>query len=130
MSNRHQRRADLAAFRKDASRQLLTFLVEPADRRLRTAPLLQQTASRWVDAVETRVRHCIVCSAWITSKHDIGAVLLATAITRNPSSVGCCGVCRECWHADLPPCALDRACEVALAEAIPNGRLKPLAARR
>ncbi len=61
MSNRAQRRADLHEFRR--GRELLTFLVEPDDRRLRTAPLLAQTSDRSLDLLTKRVRHCIVCAA-------------------------------------------------------------------
>ncbi|MBA4033545.1 MAG: hypothetical protein C0480_02920 [Bradyrhizobium sp.] len=53
----------------------MTFLIEPSDHRLRTAPLLAQTADRWLDALTSRVRHCIVCSTWLQpSERRRGAV--------------------------------------------------------
>lgn len=127
MSNRAQRRADLHDFRR--GRELLTFLVEPNDRRLRNAPLLAQTADRWIELLSMRVRHCIVCSEWLHDKRSVGAVLLATQADIQPTSASCCGVCRDCWSAGLPGEALDRAAEQALREALP-GRLKPMRAPR
>jgi hypothetical protein len=57
---RHERRADIARFRRDASRRdLQTFLVEPDDRLLASAPLLQRAAQHWLDALSVRCRHCI-----------------------------------------------------------------------
>ena len=127
MSNRAQRRADLHEFRR--GRELLTFLVEPDDRRLRTAPLLAQTSDRWLDLLTKRVRHCIVCAAWLHDRRNVGALLLATQADRAPTSASACGVCRECWDAELPMDALERACEQALRLALP-GRLEPMRARR
>jgi len=128
MSNRAQRRADLHDFRR--GRELLTFLVEPDDQRLRTAPLLAQTADRWLDLLTKRVRFCIVCSSWLPGRQNVGAVLLATQADIRPTSASCCGVCRECWDAELPMEALERASEQALREAFPGGRLAPMGARR
>ncbi|MGY8633831.1 hypothetical protein RAD15_15245 [Bradyrhizobium sp. 14AA] len=127
---RHERRADLARFRRDASRRdLLTFLVEPDDARLSKAPLLQRTASNWLDALSTRVRHCIVCSSWLVDRQHVGALLLATSATVRPTSASACGVCRECWSADLGLEVLERAATTALQAAVPKGVFAPLSTR-
>jgi hypothetical protein len=128
---RHERRVDLARFRKDASRRdLLTFLIPPDDAALSTAPLLQRTAQNWLNAIPTRVRHCIICSSWIMNRQSVGALLLATPATVRPTSASACVICRECWDADLPIVAQERAAERVLQEALPGGRLEPLDTRR
>ena len=66
------RRVDLARFRRDASRRdLLTFLVPPDDAALATAPLLQRTARNWIGLLDQRIRHCIICSAWIVNRMSV-----------------------------------------------------------
>jgi hypothetical protein len=122
---RHERRVDLARFRRDASRRdLLTFLVPPDDAALATAPLLQRTARNWIDLLDQRVRHCIICSKWIVDRQSVGLLLLATPATAKPTTASACGVCREC--AELPLPALERAATTALQAAVPGGRLAPL----
>ena len=116
------RRVDLARFRRDASRRdLLTFLVPPDDAALATAPLLQRTARNWIGLLDQRVRHCIICSAWIVNR-SVGLLLLAMPAVVKPTSASCCGVCRECADAGLPPQALEKACATVLHEVIPGGR--------
>jgi hypothetical protein len=123
---RHERRVDLVLFRREASRRdLLTFLVEPDDVRLSRAPLLQRTASNWIDLLSQRVRHCAVCSSWIADRQSVGLLLLATQAKVRPKSASCCAVCRDCADAELPMAALERAAEQVLREAIPGGRLEP-----
>ena len=61
MSNRHQRRSDLAVLKSSGA--LWTFLCEPDDARLRSAPLLQQTVNEWLNLLTKRVRNCIICSS-------------------------------------------------------------------
>jgi hypothetical protein len=120
---------DLARFRRDASRRdLLTFLVPPDDAALSTAPLLHRTARNWIDLLDQRVRHCIICSKWIVDRQSVGLLLLATPATVKPTSASACAVCREC--AELPLPALERAATTALQAAVPGGRLEPLDARR
>src|SRR5271155_1378300 len=98
---RAERRRDLARFRREACHELLTFLVPPDDPALRRAPLLRAAADHWLNALSTRVRSCIVCSAWLVTQRDVGALLLSTAVAVRPTSASVCGVCRACWDADL-----------------------------
>jgi hypothetical protein len=84
-----RRRPDLRNFRRDASSaSLLTFLLEPGDERLSEAPLLKAAARDWLDALSTRCRHCLICNSWIVSRDDVGALLLSTPATINPTCVG------------------------------------------
>jgi hypothetical protein len=131
MMGRHERRADLARYRRDASRRdLLTFLVEPDDGLLATAPFLQRAARHWLDALSTtRSRSCIVCSSWLWSAESVGALLISTPAVSKPTSAGTAAVCRGCWD-DLPLKALERAVEQTLQSVIPGGRLEPMDTRR
>jgi hypothetical protein len=122
---RHERRVDIARFRRDASRALLTYLIEPNDGALIEAPLLRRAAHHWLDALPARVRHCIVCNLWIVNRHEVGALLMSTPDTIRPTSVGTAAVCSNCWNADLPAEALERAAESVLRAVIPNGRFEP-----
>lgn len=126
---RHERRSSVRAFRRGASRALLTYLIEPGDSTLNEAPLLKAAASDWLDALSMRVRHCIVCSAWLVNRDHVGLLLLATPATAKPTSASCCAICRGCSNAGLPMPALERAAERVLREALP-GRLEPMDARR
>jgi hypothetical protein len=126
MSSRHERRR----FRAEASKSLLTFLCEPTDPVLKREPLLHQAANHWLDALPVRVRHCIVCNCWLVNRQYVGAVLMGTPAVVKAASVGTCGICRECWDADLPLDALERAATTALQMAVPGGRLAPMETRR
>lgn len=123
---RRERRVELALMR--ASGSVWTFLVPPDDARLRSAPLLAQTASQWLDLLSKRPRYCIICSSWLVSRGDVGLLLLATPTGPRPSSAtSCCGICKGCSDADLD--VLERAAEKVLREALP-GRLEPVGPRR
>lgn len=114
---RHERRADLSRYRREASHALLTYLCEPDDPAL--DGLLQRAARSWLDALSVRVRSCIVCSSWITDRRNVGLLLLSTPSVAKPTSASVCGICPEC--ADLPLAALERAATVALEAAVPGG---------
>jgi hypothetical protein len=97
-------------------------LVEPDDAALTDMPLLKTAASNWLDGLSIRVRHCIVCSAWIVNGHHVGALLLTTPRVAKPTSASTSAVC---WDADLPVETLERACADALQEVVPGGRFEP-----
>jgi hypothetical protein len=121
MSNRHDRRSSVARYRHEASSGLTTYLVEPDDPSLHRAPLLRAAANDWLAGLTARVRSCIICSAWIVDREHVGALLLSTPVVTT-ASMSVCGVCRECWDADLGDAALERACAVALRAAVPGGQ--------
>lgn len=128
---RHERRSDIARFRRDASRRSLnTYLCEPNDPALDDVPLLKAAASNWLDALSTRVRHCIICNVWIVERRDVGALLLSTPANIRPTSTGTAAVCKACWSSDLPVDALERACASVLSAVVPNGKFEPLETRR
>jgi hypothetical protein len=130
MSNRHQRRADLADFKRKASHTaLLTYLCPPDDPALDRAPLLRAAARDWLGRLATRVRYCIVCNSWLVNRQDVGALLLSVFDIAKPTDVGIAAVCKACWDADDIE-ALERAVEQTLRSVIPNGKLEPLDAPR
>jgi hypothetical protein len=109
-------------YRREASAGLITHLVEPNDPALHRSPLLCAAASDWLDGLTTRMRSCIVCSAWIVDRTYVGALLLSMPDVSKPVSASACGVCSGCWAADLAQDVLERAATVALRRALPGGR--------
>jgi hypothetical protein len=128
VSNRHQRRADLRSFKREASHTLLTYLVEVNDP-LNDAPLLQRAACYWCDALPTMLpmRHCIACDACLWDRRHLGGLLLTTPSVR-PTSASIVGVCRRSWD-DEPLDVIERAAEQVLQAVIPGGRFEPLDTR-
>jgi hypothetical protein len=116
---RHE--ASLARYRREASNVLRTYLASPDDARLDTVPILRRATRHWLDNLPTRIRSCIVCSSWIPDRHDVGAVLLSTADVAIPKAASICGICCECWRADLPREALEKASLLELRVALPGG---------
>jgi hypothetical protein len=129
MSNRHQRRADLRAFKREAS-SLRTYLVEVDDPGLNDAPLLLRASQSWLDGLSVRARHCLVCNCLIANRTEVGALLMSTPDVARPTSVGSAAICAACWTADLPIDAVERACATVLREVCPNGVFEPLGTRR
>jgi hypothetical protein len=115
---RHERRSDIARFRRDASRSLNTYLCEPNDPAL--DGLLQRAARTWLDALSVRARACIVCSEWLWSRQGVGLLLLSTPSVVRPTSASVCGICSAC--AELPLPALEQAASNALQAAVPGGK--------
>src|SRR4051812_22982769 len=110
---RHERRSDIARYRREAARVLLTYLVEPDDPAL--GGLLGRAARHWLDALSVRVRSCIVCCSCITDRRNVGLLLVSTPAVAKPTAASVCGICREC--ADLPLEALEHATTTALQAA-------------
>jgi hypothetical protein len=117
---RHERRASLARYRREAGQALLTYMVPPDDPAL--DGLLRRAARNWIAALPTRVRSCIICCSGIANGRDVGAVLLSTPDIAKPTSASVCAVCIGCWDADVGHDALSRAAATALNAAIKNGR--------
>ena len=119
---RHERRSDIARFRREASRALLTYLVD-VDDPLDAHPLLQRAARYFCDGLTTPPpRNCITCGCWMPRKKYVGALLLSTPAIK-PIIASVVGVCRECWLIrDLSLEVIEREAEHLLQEVIPGGR--------
>ncbi len=118
MNSRHERRAELSRFRREASVGLTTFLVEPGDGRLGAVPLLQRASRHWLAGLSVKVRSCIVCSEWLWSADSVGLVLLSTPAVARPVSASVSGICVAC--AELPLPALEQATLKSLQAALPG----------
>ena len=121
MGNRHQRRADLRSFKRDAAHGLLTYLIEANDP-LDRAPVLRDAINFWRANAPTRKPICIGCKGQFTgeARVDVAAFLLATS----PASSGTAsGICTECWNG-LSDDELERAALRVLRTFLPNAKFE------
>jgi hypothetical protein len=97
MSNRHQRRADLADFKREASRtSLLTYLINANDDvSLNRHPLLRDALSFWRDNVMQRRPSCPGCKSNYADGALPGSFLFST-ITVAPKSASVTAFCDQC----------------------------------
>lgn len=121
--SRHERRANLARYRRETSGVLNTFLVPPDDPALDGVPLLRRATDSWLDLLSVKVRTCFICSSWLADRRDVGAVLLSAPAVM-PRAASVCGCCMACWQADLPREALEKAALAALRTALPGARFE------
>jgi hypothetical protein len=120
--NRAQRHIDLERFARDVGRELVTYLVEPDDPRLRDMPLLMRASQWWIAALSTRMRHCFSCGSWLPDRRYVGLLLLSTPAVADPATASVSGLCRKC--ANLPAEKIERAAAAALSTAVPGGRFE------
>jgi hypothetical protein len=126
VSNRHQRRASIATYRRSASNSLRTWLVPPDTTIGVTA--IDNAARAWLDYLPTVVpgRSCIVCREPVRHREAIGALLLSVpSLSSRLASV--CGVCVACFAGDLA--AIEHAVERVLGAVVVNGRLEAMHVR-
>ncbi len=124
--NRHERRSDIACFRREAS-SLLTYLV-PADAPLDGHPLLWRAASYWRAGIRQRRSFCPACKANYADGAEPGAFLFATPPSA-PTSASVTAFCTACAN-DLTIAEIERIASRVLQAIIPNGKFEPLDARR
>jgi|SRR5215510_6478873 len=125
MNNRHNRRAELARFRRETSGGLVTWLVDRNDPSLHKAPtLLVQAAFRWCEELLASPRHCICCLSLICDQREVGGLLLSkphNAIGR----VAINGVCKPCWAAQSLD-QIEHAATEVLRAVVRTGNFEPL----
>ena len=114
-----QRRADIAALRREVSCGVVTSLVAPDDPRLHDQTLMRNAIAHWKRGLPTRGHRCFGCSAPFITDSDAAAYLLVTASTA-PLSCGVAGMCARCW-ADLPDDKIERAAARTLRAVMPRG---------
>lgn len=121
MSNRHQRRRDLADFKRDAHRatHLVTHLIDVrAD--LSAYPMLAKVASAWGAAIPQRKPWCFSCEASFAKAAQPGAHLFATP----PGAADIASVsvlCADCWR-DLSLDQIEREATRVLRQLLLGGR--------
>jgi len=125
MSNRHQRRANIAAFRRDASHGLTTYLIgDDEDAMLDRAPLLLEAIAFWRANAATRKPICIGCKGQFTgeARVEVAAFLLATS-PASSGSASVSGICVTCWSG-LSDDELERAALRVLRAFLPNAKFE------
>jgi hypothetical protein len=121
VSNRHQRRSDLRAFKRKAHREhLVTYLVAADDDvSLDHHPLLSCAVSFWRGNVEQRRPHCPACKANFADGAEVAMFLLSTpAVAASSASVT--AFC-ECVN-DLTIIEIEKIAAHVLRAVVPGGR--------
>ena len=121
MSNRHQRRADLADFKRDAHKaHLVTYMIAAADdASLDRHPLLRRALEFWRGNIPQRKLICPACKAnYADDAHPGGFLFATTAIA--PTNASVTAFCDECWH--LPPDVIEREATRVLRQLLPGGK--------
>jgi hypothetical protein len=95
MSNRHQRRASVADFKRDAAGGYLDVHLVPADAPI-SEPLLRDAVQFWRANVAVRKPTCIGCGARFAAVEQAGAYLFARP-SRAPTSCSTSALCAACW---------------------------------
>jgi hypothetical protein len=119
---RHERRSDIARFRRDASRaSLLTYMIAANDYVSRDRhPLLSRALSFWRGNIQQRLPYCPACKANFADGARPGAFLFSTRAVA-PTSASVSAFCDQCWR-DLSPDDIEREAVSVLRHLIPGGR--------
>ena len=119
MSNRHNRRASVADFRKRVGgTHLVTYLLDDIaliDGHRLLGPCLRQ----WLAACEARRPYCIGCKKNFMDGAEPGAFLFATSPGAS-GDVSVSALCTECWA--LPLVEIEAIATRALRKLLPHGR--------
>jgi hypothetical protein len=118
--NRHQRRADLRAFKREAERDHLVTHLVAANAPLDHYPLLSRAVSFWRSGIQQRRPFCPACRANYADGAHAAAFLFAMPSIA-PTSASVTAFCDECWR-DLPPDVIEREAARVLRHLIPGGR--------
>ncbi len=126
--NRHTRRSDLHAFKREAHQEhLLTYLIDATDAAaLNRIPLLCRAVDYWRGNIEQRRPVCPACRVNYADADGAqpGAFLFAT-IAVAPTNAAVTVFCNQCWR-DLPLDLIEQSAERVLQKLVPGGRFEPL----
>lgn len=122
MSNRHQRRADLRSFKREAHRaHLVTYMIAADDDvSLARHPLLRSALSFWRGNIRQRRPFCPACKANYADDALPGAFLFST-IAVAPTNASVTAFCDQCWR-DQPISDIEREATRVLRAIVPDGR--------
>lgn len=124
MSNRHERRASVARYKRECGGGLITYLV---DVNLEALPqLLACARGWWLDALPSMVppRHCFACRACLWDRKDVGALLFSTpSLPASVTSIN--AICNRCWT-DRPIEEIECGATKLLRSVIPGGHFEAL----
>jgi hypothetical protein len=124
MSNRHQRRANVADFKRAVHRRhLVTHLVDAAEP-LDGHAVLKDALSFWQKNRVKRRPCCIGCRADLSDPDvEAGAYLFATS-PGSPGVASVSALCCACWH-DLPLDQIEHHALRVLRRLLPGGHFEP-----
>ena len=123
MSNRHQRRSDLAHFKREAHREhlMLTYLIDADDdAALDRMPLLRRAVVFWRGNIEQRKPVCPTCKSGFADGAQPGAFLFSV-IAVAPTNASVTAFCRACWN-DQSPEVIEREAARVLRCLLPGGK--------
>ena len=92
---RHERRASLAAFKREAAGGYLDVGLVPTDAPINN-PLLERAALAWRAGVATRRPTCISCKAKLADGAQAGAFVM-TVPSAAPTAASVSALCADCW---------------------------------
>jgi hypothetical protein len=116
---RHERRAHIGRFRRDAARMIVTHLVE-AHAPLGDHPLLERARDWWRSTIQRRRPFCISCGANFADNAVAGAFLFG--VPSDASKLASVAVfCAQCFS-ELPPETIDAEAARVLQQVIPGGK--------
>ena len=93
---RHERRAEIARFRRDAGGELTTYLLGTDDRAIHREPYLLEARDFWHAQMSLRKPRCVACEAAFADGAKPGAYLFSRA-QQMPSVASVSVFCTECW---------------------------------
>jgi hypothetical protein len=129
VSNRHQRRASVADFKRRVSgRHLLTYLIDADDTAsLNSLAVLRDAAAFWQANRASRKPCCIACKlSLLASDEAVGAFLFATS-PGSPGIASVSALCSTCSH--LPLDQIEHHAARVLSNLLPGGKFEDASSR-
>ena len=118
--NRHQRRSEIANYKRKVSRGgIVTFLVDANDP-LEGHPLLRDARRWWQGNIRRRRSSCCACKASFAGAAQPGAFLFSTS-SEAPLSASVSAFCSRCWR-DLPEDEIERIAMKVLRQLMPDAK--------
>jgi hypothetical protein len=128
---RHERRASIAVFRREArNADLITFLVD-AEVRLDRYPVLSRALQFWRDNTEWRKPYCPNCKASFAGGAAFAGAFLLTTPTTGAASISVTAFCHSCWlgsetQAPLTIAEIEAQCTRVLRAVVPGGKFEAM----
>jgi hypothetical protein len=124
--SRHERRASLAAFKREAAGGYLDVHLVPTDAPINN-PLLERAASHWRAGVAARRPTCIGCKAKFADGAQAGAFVM-TVPSAAPTAVSVSALCDACWSA-LDDAQVNAAALRVIRRVLPGAAFDPVDTR-